>query len=81
MWFDLRQYKLDISLQHYNPVIDETLRELIDLPEDWMMLAQMLFGKILKNRLRKRRSIFVKKSRCLSKYITGFSRAGPGGQN
>ncbi|NLC89798.1 MAG: nitroreductase, partial [Clostridiaceae bacterium] len=38
---------LGASLQHYNPVIDDALGELFDIPEDWVLVAQMPFGHIL----------------------------------
>lgn len=33
-----------------NPVIDETVRELFDLPKSWKLLAQMPFGGIVEER-------------------------------
>lgn len=47
MWLALRELGLGASLQHYNPVIDEALRELFDVPEEWVLVAQMPFGNIL----------------------------------
>ena len=47
IWVALRSLGLGASLQHYNPVIDDALRELFDVPEDWVLLAQMPFGNIL----------------------------------
>ena len=47
IWLALRDLGLGASLQHYNPVIDDALRELFDLSEDWVLLAQMPFGNIL----------------------------------
>lgn len=35
------------SLQHYNPVIDDKVRELLDLPESYKLIAQMPFGGIV----------------------------------
>ena len=47
IWLALRDLGLGASLQHYNPVIDDALRELFDRSEDWVLLAQMPFGNIL----------------------------------
>lgn len=47
IWLALRQLGLGASLQHYNPVIDDALGELFDIPEDWVLVAQMPFGHIL----------------------------------
>ena len=35
---------LGASLQHYNPLIDDEVRRTWNLPDDWMMIAQMPFG-------------------------------------
>lgn len=34
-------------IELYNPVIDEAVRELFDIPEKWELIAQMPFGEIL----------------------------------
>lgn len=47
IWTALRDLGLGASLQHYNPVIDEAIKELFMVPKDWILLAQMPFGKIL----------------------------------
>lgn len=47
LWSALREQGIGASLQHYNPVIDERLRELFDVPETWKLIAQMPFGNIL----------------------------------
>ena len=44
IWTGLRELGLGASLQHYNPVIDETVRKLFDLPESYVLVAQMPFG-------------------------------------
>ena len=33
--------------RHYNPVIDEAVRRLADVPEHYVLVAQMPFGGIL----------------------------------
>lgn len=42
----LRDEEIGASIQHYNPVIDEWVKEVYDLPEHWELVAQMPFGKI-----------------------------------
>lgn len=34
-------------MQHYNPVIDDAVKKLFDLPGDWVLVAQMPFGGIV----------------------------------
>ncbi len=46
IWIGLRDKGLGASLQHYNPVIDENLAKMFDIPESWGLLAQMPFGGI-----------------------------------
>lgn len=46
IWSSLRELGVGASLQHYNPVIDEAVRQLFDLPESWRLIAQMPFGGI-----------------------------------
>ena len=50
IWSGLRELGIGANLQHYNPVIDETVRELFDLPKSWKLLAQMPFGGIVEER-------------------------------
>jgi predicted oxidoreductase (fatty acid repression mutant protein) len=33
-------------LQHYNPIIDDLVREAFDIPANWQLRAQMPFGSI-----------------------------------
>ena len=35
------------NLQHYNPVINDVVRKLFDVPETWTLNAQMPFGGII----------------------------------
>lgn len=35
------------SLQHYNPVIDKLAQEFCQVPEDYVLIAQMPFGGIV----------------------------------
>ena len=46
MWTALRELGLGASLQHYNPVIDEMVRELCAVPQNWRLISQMPFGGI-----------------------------------
>lgn len=46
IWSGLKELGIGASLQHYNPVIDEMVREMFNLPEDYILNAQMPFGGI-----------------------------------
>lgn len=46
LWQALRDEGIGASNQHYNPVIDEWVKEDYDLPDHWELVAQMPFGKI-----------------------------------
>lgn len=45
VWTLLESKGLGATLQHYNPVIDEKVKETWNIPESWKLLAQMPFGK------------------------------------
>lgn len=45
IWTALEEQGLGASLQHYNPLIDNAVREEWDIPNDWQLVAQMPFGK------------------------------------
>lgn len=47
LWSALRELGLGASLQHYNPIIDTAVYQLFDLPENYVLLAQMPFGGIV----------------------------------
>lgn len=47
VWSALRDLGLGANLQHYNPVIDDAVRELLGVPETWQLVAQMPFGSIV----------------------------------
>lgn len=47
VWAGLRDLGIGANIQHYNPVIDEAVRSLFDLPESWQLVAQMPFGGIV----------------------------------
>ncbi|WP_409293964.1 nitroreductase family protein [Peribacillus sp. SCS-26] len=45
IWTSLELEGFGASLQHYNPLIDEEVRQEWNLPENWRLIAQMPFGK------------------------------------
>lgn len=47
IWSGLRELGVGASLQHYNPVIDEKVKELFDIPKNYVLIAQMPFGNIV----------------------------------
>lgn len=47
VWVGLRELGIGASIQHYNPVIDDVVRKLFDLPENFVLVAQMPFGGIV----------------------------------
>lgn len=46
VWSGLRELGIGASLQHYNPVIDEKIRQLFKVPDRYQLVAQMPFGGI-----------------------------------
>lgn len=44
LWCMLEDRGLGASLQHYNPLVDETVRQEWELPSTWELVAQMPFG-------------------------------------
>ena len=66
VWVGLRELGIGASLQHYNPVIDSAVKKQFNLPEDYVLLAQMPFGKIVEEPSEKEKEeiserVFVKK--------------------
>lgn len=47
VWSALRELEIGASLQHYNPVIDEKVKELFNVPKEYKLIAQMPFGGIV----------------------------------
>lgn len=47
LWSALRELNIGASLQHYNPVIDEKVKELFNVPKEYKLIAQMPFGGIV----------------------------------
>lgn len=46
VWSGLRELEVGASLQHYNPVIDKAVKELLNIPEEYVLIAEMPFGAI-----------------------------------
>lgn len=46
IWSSLRELGVGANIQHYNPVIDDAVREMFGVPESWKLIAQMPFGGI-----------------------------------
>lgn len=45
VWTSLHLEGLGASVQHYNPLIDEAVQKIWEIPENWKLIAQMPFGK------------------------------------
>ncbi len=45
IWTSLEMEGLGASLQHYNPLIDEQVKQEWNIPESWELISQMPFGK------------------------------------
>lgn len=46
VWIALAEQNIGASLQHYNPLIDEQLHRMFNVPKTWRLIAQMPFGSI-----------------------------------
>lgn len=46
IWVAFAQVGLGASLQHYNPLIDDEVREAFNIPSTWVLRSQMPFGEI-----------------------------------
>jgi predicted oxidoreductase (fatty acid repression mutant protein) len=44
LWTALESEGLGCNLQHYNPLIDEKVRKEWNVPADWELNAQLVFG-------------------------------------
>lgn len=47
VWTALAEAGMGASLQHYNPLIDEEVKKVFNLPSTWRLIAQMPFGVAL----------------------------------
>lgn len=45
LWMLIEDAGMGASLQHYNPIIDDEVRQTWNLPSTWKLVAQMPFGK------------------------------------
>jgi predicted oxidoreductase (fatty acid repression mutant protein) len=48
IWTMLEDAGLGASLQHYNPIIDDEVRKTWGLDSQWLLVAQMPFGGLVK---------------------------------
>ncbi|UOP04533.2 nitroreductase family protein [Conchiformibius kuhniae] len=46
LWTTLAAANIGANLQHYNPLIDQAVAQAWDIPADWLLRAQMVFGGI-----------------------------------
>lgn len=46
VWTVLSEYNIGASLQHYNPIVDAEIAELFEIPSNWKLRAQLVFGSI-----------------------------------
>ncbi|CAG9612468.1 hypothetical protein BACCIP111899_01645 [Bacillus rhizoplanae] len=44
-WMALSAEGIGASLQHYNPIVDEEVKQTWDIPAEWSLVAQMPFGE------------------------------------
>ena len=48
IWTLLEKMGLGVNIQHYNPLIDAEIKKAFDVPASWNLVAQMVFGEMLK---------------------------------
>lgn len=46
VWTALSQENIGASLQHYNPLVDNDVQKTWNIPANWILRAQMVFGSI-----------------------------------
>ena len=46
VWTALSEKNIGASLQHYNPIVDAEVAQMFDIPENWTLRAQLVFGSI-----------------------------------
>ena len=46
VWTALSEQNIGASLQHYNPIVDAEITEIFDIPANWKLRAQLVFGSI-----------------------------------
>lgn len=47
MWNAFAEMGLGANLQHYNPLIDEGIQKRWDIPKNWVLRGQLIFGEIV----------------------------------
>ncbi len=47
IWTGLENEGFGASLQHYNPLIDDEVKQTWNIPASWKLLAEMPFGKVV----------------------------------
>lgn len=45
LWTALTDLGLGVNIQHYNPIIDEAIKKEFQVPDSWVLVAQMPFGE------------------------------------
>lgn len=53
IWAGLAEMGVGANLQHYNPIIDKMVTQMFNLPESWVLVAEMPFGGIVKQPAKK----------------------------
>ena len=46
VWTALSEKNIGASLQHYNTIVDAEVAQMFDIPENWKLRAQLVFGSI-----------------------------------
>lgn len=46
VWSALAEAGIGANVQHYNPLIDDAVRDAFGIPADWKLIAQMPFGEV-----------------------------------
>ncbi len=46
VWTALAEQNIGASLQHYNPVVDAEVADVYEIPSNWKLRAQLVFGSI-----------------------------------
>lgn len=47
IWTALRELNIGANIQHYNAVIDDNVKKLFNIPDNYVLIAQMPFGGIV----------------------------------
>ena len=55
VWSGLRTLGIGANLQHYNPLIDQKVKETFGIPDGYRLISQMPFGKVTREAPRKPR--------------------------